>query len=347
MLQQLNFKPSRKLCSYWSSLPQGSIYLGKTEVPALFSEHRSFFIEYLLLSMLLAFEGVTIYMLDEAGINPLIMIILAIVEVIIAILPLVWQGNQNLNKAYVKAQIFVNSTLLKWSNPEQSDHCESLKTAIKNWKRKKNNIGIISFLFSLVILGFGYWKFYIYYNAYGSGLFFKEIGGRFVLISIFLGVIVHTIVTKTVFLHLLMKARLSKELKANFAGDPVYIDVDGGYTHESLPLQSLGRQPLFRQHYVQTVTNSQSCRAQLLCKWMSNQGDNVKVKISINSKSNAAPVMYTNDQEFSEGATFLHTKLLRDADIQSVMDVQRADNENFEREIIAAIGKQEQLKKIG
>jgi hypothetical protein len=110
MLDQHNFKPSSKLCSYWSSLPQGSSFIGKTKVPALFSEHKSFSIEYILFVFLILFELFIIYFLAHQGIPFVVMAILAVVEIIIAILPLFWQGKQKMNKAYVDGQIFVYAT---------------------------------------------------------------------------------------------------------------------------------------------------------------------------------------------------------------------------------------------
>lgn len=344
MLDQLDFKPSNKLCSYWSSLPQSSISLGKIKIPALFSEHRSVVIEKTLFLVLILFETFTIFYLENQGVAFVIMAILAFVEIIIAILPLFWQNKQNFNKNYVDAQIFVNKTKLRWSNPHDKSLCDNLMTAINKWKRKKTTINIITAIFSLIIVGFGFWKFWTYYQLLGN-LIFTQLSGRFILISIFLGIFVHLFATKTVFLNILMKYTLKKELNEKYAGNPQYRYIDGGYTMIEIPLNTFQQKPKFTKFSVQEINNSQTCRAQILEKYSQKENDNMVVR-QIKSQGGAAPVNFTENNIFSEGATFLYTYLLRDKDIQDVYNVQNTANLTFEQEIIAAYGKEQQLQFI-
>lgn len=346
MLEIFDFKPSKKLCSFWSSLPQSSFSLGNIKIPALFSEHRSVVIEYTLFLVLILFETFTIFYLENQGVNFVIMAILAFVEVVIAILPLFWQNKQNFNKTYIGAQIFVNETKLRRSNPNDKNLCDSIIRAIKNWESKKTTINIISAIFSIVIIGFGFWKFWTYYEMLGNQMFI-QLSGRFILISIFLGIFVHIFATKTVFLHILMKLTLKKELNQYYAGNPIYRNIDGGYTMIDIPLNHFNLKPNFEKVSVPVIMNAQTCRAQIMEKYTKILSDTTDIIVrQIPGPGNATPTSYTENDKFSEGATFMYTKLLRDTDIQDIMNKQQSNNLTFEKEIIAAIGKEQQLQFI-
>ena len=341
MLDQFDFKPSRKLCSFWSSLPQGGFSLGKTKVPPLFSEHRSFFIEYFLFTTLILLEVYTIYFLAHEGVPYIVMAILAGLEILIAILPLLWQNKQNFNKSYVEAQIFVYKIFKKYSDPENQGQYDVLDAAVKKWSSKKRNIVIVNFIFGLIIVGFGYWKFYTYYGIYGQQIF-EQLSGRLIFMSIALGVIVHLFVTKTVFLHLLMLSRLGKELNEKSAGNPTYRDLDKGYTMVPITMNFIS-EPLFIKYHVdnqQDVSSIQNSRAQLLKKA---DGNNQTVIKSIPGSGGSESGLFSMEENFGSGATFLFTKLLRDEDVKRVIDVQ---HDVFEGEIIAAVGKKQQLDRI-
>jgi hypothetical protein len=273
------------------------------------------------------------------------MAILAVVEIIIAILPLFWQGKQKMNKAYVDGQIFVYATLLKWSNPSDSEQNETLRKSVKQWNATRTAITLMETVFGFVIAGFGFWKFWTYYNFYGNQIFL-ELAGRLILISILLGVVVHLFVTKTVFLHMLMKNRLNKELAEKAAGNANHIDTDSGYTMVDIPVSNFANKPKFEKYSVESVLTPQMCRAQLLKKAgdaaFSNDRSNTK---TVTGGNGASSVVFSEETSFDSGATFLYTNLLRDKDIQSVITAQRADS-TFEQEVIAAIGKKEQLLKI-
>jgi hypothetical protein len=344
MLDQLNFKPTKKLCSYWSSLPQSSFSLGKIKIPALFSEHKSVVIEYTLFIVLILFETFTIFYLEDQGVTFVIMAILAIVEIIIAVLPLLWQNKQNSNKTYVEAQIFVSAIKLKWSNPNDEYYNNKFSKDKKDWENKLFKINLITAIFTLVITGFGFWKFWTYYELLGN-LIFTQLIGRFILISIVLGIFVHLFATKTVFLNLLMKNRLKKELNQFYAGLSTSCDTDDGYTMIDIPLNIFSQKPSFVKFSVKTITNSQDCRAQILER-LNSAGDNNLITVrNIKSNGGGDPVSYTESNIFSDGATLLYTKLLRDKDIQDLMNVQGSSNHYFEQEIIAAYAKEQQLNK--
>lgn len=344
MLDIINFKPTKKLCSYWSSLPQSSYSLGKTKIPALFSEHRSVAIENTLFLILILFETFTILYLEDQGVTFVIMAILAFVEIIIAILPLLWQNKQNYNKAYVETQIFVSAIKLKWSNPNDEVYNNRFNKDKKDWDNKLFKIKLISAIFSLIIIGFGFWKFWTYYELLGN-MIFTQLIGRFILISIVLGIFVHLFATKTVFLNLLMKSRLKKELNQFYAGINTSCDTDDGYTMIEIPLNIFRQRPSFVKFSVKAITNSQNCRAQILERFNSAEDNNLITVRNIKSNGGGDPVSYTERDNFSDGATLLYTKLLRDKDIQDLMNVQESSNHYFEQEIIAAFAKEQQLNK--
>jgi hypothetical protein len=187
-----DFNPKGKLLSYWVSLPQSNNSVNEKPIPSLFGNLKSVLIPTLMVCLLVILEIVLAYQMNDEGLDILAIIALSIADFIIAIIP-VFILAKTKPLAQIEAQIFILQTKQSIKNTNERDN---ITQELKKEKKIKN----INYLFTAAIIALGIWKFVNYYNVLGSDIFILPLG-RFILITVIIGIITHIYFTKVFFIY--------------------------------------------------------------------------------------------------------------------------------------------------
>ncbi len=218
MLNEPNFKPSSRLRAYWMCLPQKTITVGSTQFPSLFNDLKPFFFQNFFFIIFIVLEVYSIFSFAHRGLDINIMLLLAIGEVVIALIPLMFEMVSTENcMAWVNSHLYITKIKMLYSNPSLIDNNADLAVDLSKWRSRKNRIILVYGFISALIILMGFSKFYIYYQIYGFELVNMQIG-RLLLLSIIVGIITHLWCTKVVFLNLILKFKESSEISKKRSG---------------------------------------------------------------------------------------------------------------------------------
>lgn len=335
MLNVPDFRPSSRLLNLWICLPQNSISIRNNKVAPLFGKPKNFIFNYIFVIALILLEVFTIYTLSERGVSFTIMLILTIADFIIALIPLLLEQKKiDLCLSYINAHLFINKTKLKHTKPSTPESA-SLLHSVKDYKSKKNVIRFISFCVTMVIIGFGLWKFIIYFGIYRSKIWVNP-AGRLVLVAIALGIFTHLTSTKVVCLDILVRIKKRMELKAKDEGNGEYI-YNNDYQITPIKISTFKKVPVFSKY---------SNHQKLLKKLEQTEYK----KMSVEEKKNCIEITsggqiyhFRQDDTFSENAHLCYTQLLKDEELNSIITLH---GDPYEKEIIACFGKEIQLTQM-
>lgn len=338
MLNEPNFKPSKKLLNLWICLPQNTISINKEEVPPLFGQPKNFTFNYIFFFTLIGLEIFTILFLAEYGVDYTLMLVLMVSEFIIAIIPLmIEQLSLNLCLPFVKAKLFADETKLSLSKPDDQGTGvnQPIEASIKHFKQKKYLIKFISFIIFMVILGFGFWKFITYYGIYKSKIWVFP-AGRLILITIALGIITHLTSTKITILSLLVwgEKYIQISLKRANRGDFTYND---NYIITPIDIKNLSQKPNFTR-----VEHEYKLLKGIDRQDYINLSEEEKENILIIKDGNTDRY-FGSDQSFSDNAFICDKKLFMDSELNSMIS---SHTSTFEKRLIASTGKTIQLSHL-
>lgn len=337
MLTELNFKPSSRLKTFWMCLPQKSTAIGSTKVPGLFSDHKSFVIQYLFFIVFIILEIYAILSFSHRGVDINVLLLLAIAEIVIALIPLLFELLSNENcKAWVESQLYVNKIKLKYFNSQLTAQNAALAADIKKWQMKYNRIQLINLFIGFIIILLACSKYYIYYQIYGSELINMQIG-RLLIFSIVIGVFTHIWCTKTVILAILLAVRQRSEISQKRAGNASYIyNTDPNmnrFWEFNLDTNLLDQNLQFR--FGQTANL-------ILAKKFTNVDGPADGQVLRNYRLDGGQMgsYYANLVPFSDDAILLHNQFIKDEDVVQVVNMLPGQRE---KELITSFGRENQL----
>jgi hypothetical protein len=336
MLNEPDFKPSNKLLNLWICLPQNTISIGNNKIPPLFGKPKNFIFNYIFVIALILIEIYTVYYLRERGVNYMLMLILAIVDFFIAIIPhLFEQKKLDFCASYINVHLYLNKIKLKYTKATSPEN-KILVEIIKDFKNKKTTINIISFIITSIIIGFSFWKFNIYYGIYKSTIWTNP-AGRLVIVTCILGVITHLFSTKIVLLDILVNRKKKKEIQAKREGDGQFI-YDNSFHMANIETQNLNSTP----NFTNAEFNNQMLKKRLKAEDFNSFSQLEKDKCLILKSANQDNY-FSATANFSEDAYIIYTQLLSDNNLNDI--ILRQSN-TFEREIVASYGKERQLTQL-
>ncbi len=223
---KLGYRPSGDLLKYWAMIPQVTTNINNETIPSLFGNIKSSIVAYIMVALLIVVEAILIFQLNEEGVGVLAIFAISLFDFIIAIIPPIILLQLDLIPSQIKTNIFINRE--KRKNPksriperfeDNREHFnQSLDREMKRWKGEKWKVFGINVFFILLIIGLNVWKFFIYYEVLGNGIFVEPIG-RFILTVILLSIIIHILFTKICFLNWRFKSILKSQLKAFDSGE--------------------------------------------------------------------------------------------------------------------------------
>ena len=199
-----------------------------------------------------------------------------------------------------------------------------LQVTINEFEKKKSVIRLISYFVGFVIVIFCLIKFYTYYKIYRTTIFVNP-AGRLVVATCILGLITHLTSTKVVLLDMLVRRRKRKEIQAkrDNVGDFVYGDT---YNDSPIEINTLTKPPVFRRSEFNKQLLMESMNEAEYKKMSESEKGQVKV-ISTGDK-----IFLSTKQTFSKDAVICYTQLLKDKDLNDIIE---AHTNTFEKEIIA------------
>ncbi len=337
MLTELNFKPSSRLKTFWMCLPQKSTAIGSTKVPSLFSDHKSFVIQYMFFIVFLILEIYAILSFSHRGVDINVLLLLAVGELVIALIPLLFEFLSNENcKAWVESQLYVHKIKLKYFNSQLTAENAALAADIKKWKMKLNRIQFINFLIGMSILFLAYSKYYIYYQIYGSELLNMQIG-RLLIFSIVIGVFTHIWCTKTVILAMVLAVRQKNEINQKRAGNATYIYNTAPQMNRfwEFSLDTTMLDPNLQFRFGQTANL-------ILAKKFTNVNAVADGQVLKNYTLDGgqAGAYYVDGSTFSNDAILLNNQFIKDEDVLQVVNMLPGQRE---KELITSFGRENQL----
>ena len=67
------FRPSGRVLKYWALLPQVSTSIDKEQIPSLFGNLKNISVPVLMVILLIVFEGILMYQLNDEGVGYLVL----------------------------------------------------------------------------------------------------------------------------------------------------------------------------------------------------------------------------------------------------------------------------------
>jgi hypothetical protein len=266
----------------------------------------------------------------------MLMLILAIVDFVIAIIPhLFEQKKLDFCASYINAHLYLNKIKLKYTKATSPEN-KILVEIIKDFESKKTTINIISLVIASIIIGFGFWKFNIYYGIYKSTIWTNP-AGRLVIVTCILGVITHLFSTKIVLLDILVNRKKRKELQAKREGNGGYI-YDNSFHMANIETINLNSTPNFANAEFNKQMLKKRLKAEDFNAFSQVEKDKCLIVKSANQDNYFSPTA-----NFSEEAYIIYTQLLSDNNLNDI--ILRQSN-TFEREIVASYGKERQLTQL-
>jgi hypothetical protein len=323
------YKPSNKTLNYLMSLPQQKFSDGGIHLPSLFGRVIGWMrVLYAIFFIQLILETWTIVGLDSKGVDSTIMLLLVVVEIVVALIPILPEGNNSYyNMGYVNAQIFITKINLKYSAPT-SDYNSRQVVELEFWEKQKNKILMIRGLVIAIILFIAYWKFNVYYGILKNGLFLLAIG-RVTLSSIVLGAIVHTFITKIIVVDMLRNSRRNYEIKQFNNGNGAFVS-RSDRSGLLLNTENINQSVTFRPARVKN-------RCDIVALTSFNGNPDTLLEVDNQQYS------YSFDFKADDKIYLVYTDILADADVNNL--VLQQDNQ-LAKETIANYGKQIQLSML-
>lgn len=319
----LDFRPKGSILKLWAMLPQVTTDVDGDRVPPIFGNVKSMALANIIIVILIIMEVVLIFQLDDQGVPYITLLGLSIFDFIIAVLPMVIMFNMNMIPSIYDANIFnlkakrdiPGEIPLKFDGKKEA-YKQELNDKIDDFTKKKKMVSLLSLLFTLLIIGFGAWKFFTYWDVFGNDIFVEPIG-RFVVIVILVSYIAHIGFTKTVinsrWFKMLLAAQIAERKKTNNK-----FRIDRGETNKTHPLK-------FNVEYFPVQSGNQFIAQQCECPpYEENKKDFIK---RLETPSGDLECYRTNKFEkkpaFEERRLYLiYTGLLIDSEINELFIAQ-------------------------